>query len=237
MLGLRKGIRFTLAKSSTVNRKISAGKYLILLLILTLLLGCAPKKVEKRRPTVEPFKYEVLETRAEAKDTVKSRNQAQLPVMLEQNGAEIVDLLTRYSNEAFLKPGTLAASKTSRLEQFFSSELRQRMTEDWQALSLGEEAADIRRATKGEGKMARLWIYYDEGPRPAVSAVDFSLQINYELKDGGKAKLTSSGSFVLEPDEGGRWKVTGYRTKLDLRSREKNRAWDVKAGKSLSLSR
>lgn len=219
-----------------MNKNVSYEKFVVLLLILGLLAGCAPKKVVKKRPAVKPLKYEVLETRAEAKDAVKSRNQAQLPILLKQDGEQIVDLLTRYSNEAFLKPRTLAQGKASRLEPFFVSELRERAAEDWENLSLGEEAAVIQRVSRSAGKVTRLWVFYDEGPSPTVGALELSLQAEYELSDGGKAKLTVTGTFVLEPDQGDLWRISGYQAKLDLRSTEKERAWNAKAGKFLSLS-
>ena len=219
-----------------MNKNVSYEKFVVLLLILGLAAGCATKKVAKKRPAVKPLKYEVLDTRAEAKDAVKSRNQTQLPVVLEQDEKQIVDLLTRYSKEAFLKPKTLAQGKASRLEPFFVSELRERAAEDWENLSLGEEAAVIQRVSRSTGKVTRLWVFYDEGPTPTLSAVDLSLRADYELSDGGKAKLTISGSFALEPDQGDDWKISGYRAKFDLRSTEKDRAWNVAAGKFLSSS-
>lgn len=219
-----------------MNKNVFHQRFAILLFTLVLLAGCAPKKAEKKRPAVKPLKYEVVEARAEAKDAVKSRNQTQLPVLLEQDEEQIVDLLTRYSNEAFLKPKTLTQRKASRLESFFVSELRQRAAEDWESLSLGEEAALVRRVSGSAGKVTRLWVFYDEGPRPTVGAVDLSLQADYELNDGGKARLTVSGTFVLEPDQEDLWRISGYQTKLDLRTTEKNRAWNAKAGKFLSSS-
>lgn len=198
-------------------------RYLILVLLL-LLLGCTPPKI-KRKLSAKPLRFDVAEIRAEAKESVKTRRKAQLASLLDQQSSEVVAILTRFSTTAFLEPRALRSKKATRLEKFFASELKGEVEKGWQALSLGEESSLVSRVAKNEGKISRLWIYYDDNLIPVIAAVDFGLQAEYELGDGNKATLGNSSSFILQPDGSGSWEISGYQIRLELRSREKKRVW------------
>ncbi len=170
-------------------------------IIAIFISGCAEKTVISQREKLPSIKVE------------HTRNFYMVGTVSKSVSTEakesVVETSKSYLETAYLD---LILAKSdgykSKLLSFVSEETVDRYKADWQDLSLGDSAKNIKAIEEKKLKVPYITVQYDKAKKPTLSTFQYIFDATYK-EDEKLMKLNAYGWFVLEK-KGNDWKIFDY---------------------------